>query len=126
MGLSLLDVIHFNLDLPLSFRSTKSGHLKAFSLGLLGAAVAGSCTFPVLGSILTMIALSENAVTSGVLLFVFSLGLGTIFVLAAVFGSKIFSLFKDNLVWRARVKKLFGLALVLLSVYFIMRGVYLL
>ncbi|MFC1514997.1 cytochrome c biogenesis protein CcdA [Candidatus Omnitrophota bacterium] len=126
MGLALFDVVHINLNLPLRFRSKRVGYLNAFILGLLGALVAGGCTFPVLGSILTLIAFTKNVVTGGLLLFVFSLGLGTIFVLAAVFGSQIFSVFKDNPVWRSRIKKIFGLGLILLSIYFLMKGVWLL
>ena len=126
MGLALLEVVHLPLSIPLNLKFKKMGFFGAFILGLVGALVVGGCTFPVLGSILTLIALTENVLVGGLLLFVFSLGLGAIFILVAVFQAGILSFFKNKAALSIRIKKSFGIILILLSVYFAMRGIYLL
>ena len=126
MGLALLDVVPLPLSIPLNLRARKMGLAGAFVLGLIGALVIGGCTFPVLGSILTLMAFNKNLFLGGLLLFVFSLGLGALFILVAVFETRVLSFAKSKAGLFAGIKKLFGVSLIALAVYFIMRGVYLL
>ena len=122
MGLALLEVVHIPLRIPSSFKPKRMGFLGAFILGVVSALVVGGCTFPVLGSILTLMALTKNVLMGGLLLFAFSLGIGAVFIVVAVFEARILSFLKSKAVLSIIIKKLFGIILILLSVYFFIRG----
>ncbi|MBN2120726.1 MAG: hypothetical protein JW734_06695 [Candidatus Omnitrophica bacterium] len=122
MGLVLLDVLNLPLNFSLNFRAKKTGYLGVFSLGVVSGLVVGGCTFPVLGSILTLIAFGKDVFLGGLLLFVFSLGLGVIFIAVAVFGAGALSFLKKRAVFLLWIKKFFGFMLILISLYFLIRG----
>ncbi len=127
MGLALLDL--WNFPSLFSFRVRKKKKVRfmeVFSIGALSGLVMGGCTFPVLGAILVLMAFYNDIVMGGLLLFVFSLGVGVVFILVAVFGSNILTFFKRNVKVFLGVKKVLGLFIIGIAVYLFVRGIYLL
>lgn len=123
LGIALLDFIH--LPSMFSFNIQKVGKprfFKVFVIGVLSGLVMGGCTLPVLGAILVLMAFYNDVVMGGLLLFVFSLGIGVMFILVALFGTKILTFFKSNDKVFIGIKKLFGISILLISVYFFVRG----
>ncbi len=121
-GLNILEVI----PLPMLSMQSGSGESKKGLLGavLLGAAsglVASPCTAPVLGVVLTYVATQQNVVTGGVLLFVFSMGLGLLLIVAGTFSGLLLTLPKPGK-WMNWVKKGLGLAMIGLGEYFLIQA----
>src|SRR4030042_1546553 len=69
-----------------NFGGRWKGFAGAFVLGILSGLVVGGCTFPVLGTILVLMVFNKSLFIGGLLLFVFSLGIGTLFIVVAVLG----------------------------------------
>ena len=88
LGLSMLDA--FTLPIP-SFLASRQpgkkagGRIGAFLVGLLAGTVAAPCTAPVLGVVLTYVAAKQNVAYGVGLLFVFSIGLGTLLIIILQF-----------------------------------------
>ena len=121
LGLSMLDA--FTLPIP-SFLTSRQpgkksgGRIGAFMVGLLAGTVAAPCTAPVLGVVLTYVA-SEQNVTYGVgLLFVFSIGLGTLLIIVGTFAGLMSSLPKTGN-WSIIIKKFFGWLMIAAGEYFL-------
>jgi thiol:disulfide interchange protein DsbD len=111
----------FDLQLPagLSTRLNKvggAGPFGAFMMGLVSGLISAPCTGPVLLSLLTFIAGSGqgNAVYGGSLLFVYALGMGTLFFLVALG----VSLFQPGQ-WMEYIKSFFGIAMLVMAFYFL-------
>ena len=100
---------------------TQGGAIGAFFLGLTSGFVAAPCTAPVLGALLAYVATTQNVLFGGSLLFVFSLGLGTLLVLVGTFSGMLSSLPKSG-AWMITVEKIFGLILLLVAEYFILQA----
>jgi len=121
-GLHFLGVIH----IPILHREARY-HADTRPAGLLGAYVIGlafafgwtPCIGPVLGAILA-VAAGENSVSKGVsLLFVYSLGLGIPFILAAVAIKPFMSVMQRFKGHMAMVEKIMGALLVLTGILFL-------
>ncbi|MBI5537925.1 MAG: thioredoxin family protein [Deltaproteobacteria bacterium] len=91
------------------------GFLGAFLLGLVSGIVCAPCTGPVMTGILIMIGKTQNPWLGGVLLFLFSLGLGVPFWLVGTFA---ISLPKSG-AWMNSVKSFFGVVLLVAGLYFL-------
>ena len=121
LGLSMLDL--FALPLP-SFLTSRQpgkkvgGYLGAFLVGLLAGAVAAPCTAPVLGVVLTFVAAKQNVFYGITLLFVFSVGLGTLLILVGTFAGLMSSLPKTGK-WSVAIKKVFGWTMIGVGEYFL-------
>lgn len=119
-GLGMLDVI----TIP-----TMAGRLTGKQLGLSGiflagissALVAGPCTTPVLGTLLAYTASSQNIVLGGVLLFVFSLGMGALLLGVGTFSSFLTAMPRSG-IWMVKIKKWLGILMLLLAEYFFIRA----
>lgn len=121
MGLSMLGL--FELQLPSSFQSRLSqvggeGFLSAFLMGLIAGIVAAPCTGPVLAGILAYVAASQNLALGTSLLFVYSLGLGTLFLIVGTYSSMIQRLPKSG-GWMEGVKSVFAVVLFVCALYFL-------
>ncbi|MFO7800753.1 MAG: cytochrome c biogenesis protein CcdA [Desulfovermiculus sp.] len=123
LGLNTLEVI------PLPFLSLNSGRTDrsgqglfgAFSLGAASGLVASPCTAPVLGIILTYVGSTQNVFTGGLLLVLFSFGLGLILLVAGTFTGFLTTLPKPGN-WMIWVKKGLGLAMIGLGEYFLIQA----
>ncbi len=121
LGLSMLDV--FALPIP-SFLTSRQpgkksgGYLGAFLVGLLAGTVAAPCTAPVLGVVLTYVAAEQNVLYGITLLFIFSIGLGTLLIIVGTFAGLMSSLPKTG-TWSVVIKKFFGWLMIGAGEYFL-------
>jgi len=130
LGLSMLDAITINIPLPgfLSGMSSgpgisgdcgsRKGFLCSFVLGATSGLIMGPCTAPVLGVLLAFVAAQQNVIYGMVLLFVFSLGMGTSLIVLGTFSGVLGSLPKAG-AWMVCIKKAFGIIMLGLGEYFL-------
>ena len=123
-GLNVLEVI------PLPFMgmtagqgsgSDRKGLIGAFLIGAVSGVVASPCTAPVLGVVLTYVASTQNVVQGGLLLFVFSLGMGLLLIVVGTFSGLAASLPKPGK-WMQVLRVILGLALIGLGEYFVFQA----
>ena len=118
MGLAMFGFFDIAVPAAITNRLTESGprggFLGAAVLGAVGALVAGPCSGPVVASILIYVGIAGNALTGALLMFVFSLGMGMIFlVTGAAMGW-----LPARGAWMVVVKKAMGIFLWLAAVWF--------
>jgi thioredoxin:protein disulfide reductase len=113
----------FDLQLPTSLQSRLNsvggaGPVGAFLMGLVSGFISAPCTGPVLLSLLAYIAKASaegSSVMYGAsLLFVYALGMGTLFFAVALGAS----LFRPG-PWMEHVKSFFGVALIVMALWFL-------
>ena len=122
-ALWMLDLIQLpTLTGPrLSRLADKGGLLGIFFAGIASALVAGPCTTPVLGALLTYAASTGSTFFGALLFFVFSLGLGTLLLLVGSFSGALTALPRSG-EWMVRIKKGLGLLILATAEYFIFRA----
>ncbi|MEE8190126.1 MAG: cytochrome c biogenesis protein CcdA [Candidatus Scalindua sediminis] len=124
LGLSMLDV--FTLPIP-SFLTSRQpgkksgGYFGAFLVGLLAGTVAAPCTAPVLGVVLTFVAAKQNVIYGMTLLFVFSIGLGTLLIIVGTFAGLMSSMPKTGK-WSVAIKKFFGWVMIGTGEFFLIQA----
>ncbi len=96
-------------------------HLGAFALGASSGFIAAPCTTPVLTSILAYIAQTQSVGLGFILMFSFSLGLGTILLILAAFAGAVQILPRSGH-WMKTVKTISGLILLAFAEYLIYRA----
>jgi cytochrome c-type biogenesis protein len=122
MGLAMLDVFSFSLQpafaARMNFGNGRKGMAGSFLLGAGSGLVMGPCTAPVFAVLLGYVAAKQNLFFGISLFFVFSLGLGTLLILAGTFAGFLASLPKSG-EWMATIKKIFGWILIGAGEYFL-------
>jgi thiol:disulfide interchange protein DsbD len=114
----------YDLNVPsalrqkLGTRRSGGGVLGSIVLGVVAALVVSPCVGPFVAGILLYIATSGSPVVGFLTLFVFALGLGTLFVVIGTFSSAIARLPRSG-EWMESIKKFFGFVLLLMAVYFL-------
>ncbi|MDO9585884.1 MAG: cytochrome c biogenesis protein CcdA [Syntrophales bacterium] len=126
MGLSLMDAFSFPWKTPgfiakLQPREEKKDALGSFIVGAASGLVVGPCTAPVLAVLLSYVAARQNVVLGMSLLFVFSLGMGTLLVVLGTFAGFISSLPKSGK-WMVRINRLSGWILLAAGEYFLINA----
>jgi thiol:disulfide interchange protein DsbD len=121
-GLSISEMLRIPLP-SISFKkySNKSGFLGIFILGLISGLAVGPCVAPALGAILVYIASKGNVFYGVSLLFTFAYGMGFLLILAGSFSGLLLNLPKSGN-WLIKIKKICGLALVIVGIYFILKA----
>ena len=124
LGLSMLDV--FTLPLPRLLRqgqprSAGDGMAASFFVGAASGLVLGPCTAPVLAVLLTYVATQQSVVFGIILLFLFALGMGTLLIILGTFSGLLAGLPAAG-PWMLRVKRLFGLILIGMGEYFLIKA----
>lgn len=120
-GIAMLDVI--NIPVPgfagnvQTKGARKGGYLGALMMGVAAGFVAAPCTAPVLGLLLVYVARTRDVLWGGTLLLVFALGLGTLLLVLGIFSGLLAGLPRAG-AWMDRIKKGFGLAMLLIAAYF--------
>lgn len=121
MGLAMLDAFQVSLDryVPRGLTArNRRGIFGSFIIGVTSGFILGPCTTPVLAVILGVVAARQSVLFGGSLLFVFSLGLGTLVVLVGTFTGVLASLPKSG-AWMVAVKKISGVVMLAAGVYFL-------
>lgn len=113
----------FELALPSGLQNTLSqaggaGYRGAFVMGLVAGLIAAPCTGPVLTLILTLIARNGEVWRGGVLMVVFSIGVGIPFLILGTFSSALSRLPKSG-PWTEAVKSVFGMLMIVAGLYFL-------
>ncbi len=114
----------YNLDVPWSIkqrlgaRNSSGGIFGVMVLGVVAALVVSPCVGPFVAGILLWVATYGSPFFGFLLLFVFALGLGTLYVIIGTFSSAINSLPGAG-EWMETVKKFFGFVLLLMALYFL-------
>jgi thiol:disulfide interchange protein DsbD len=123
LGLGMLDVFTIpTLMTSLQGQGARrGGFLGAALMGVAAGFVAAPCTAPVLGLLLAYVGQTRDVVWGGSLLFVFALGLGLLLLLLGIFSGLLTSLPRAG-AWMDRIKKGFGVAMILIGAWFIWEG----
>ncbi len=102
----------------LGARASGGGVGGSIILGIVAALVVSPCVGPFVAGILLYIATSGSPLIGFAVLFVFALGLGTLYVIVGTFSSAITKL-PGSGTWMESVKRFFGYVLLLMAVYFL-------
>lgn len=117
LGLLRIPLLYSHLSIHKEMRG--ASFAGAYVIGLAFAFGWTPCVGPVLATVLTLAA-NENSLQAGVtLLFLYSMGLGVPFVLAAVAVRPFLAMFKQFRQHLGRVEKVMGAALVITGVLFL-------
>lgn len=119
-GLGMLDVVQLP-SFAGKFTNKRLGIAGIFLAGVSSALVAGPCTTPVLGSLLAYTASSQSLIMGGLLLFVFSLGMGALLLGVGTFSSFLASMPRSG-VWMVKIKKTMGLLMLAMAQYFFIKA----
>jgi thiol:disulfide interchange protein DsbD len=98
------------------------GHdiLTSILLGGASALVVSTCTAPVLGVLLAVVATRQDLLWGISMLFAFAYGMGTLVILVGTFTSALTSLPRSGM-WMRRVQKVFGILMILVAEYFFIK-----
>jgi cytochrome c-type biogenesis protein len=126
MGLSQLGALSLPWQTPRYFanmqhREKTTGAGGSFLVGVVSGLVVGPCTAPVLATLLSYVASRQNPLLGMSLLFVFSLGMGTLLILLGTFTGLLSSLPKSG-VWMARISHLAGWILLAMGEYLLINA----
>ena len=126
VGLSMLGVLLLPWKTPeflikLQPREKKRGALGSFLVGAASGLVVGPCTAPVLSVLLAYVSTRQNAIFGMSLLFVFSLGLGTLLIVLGTFAGLLSSL-PGSGEWMTMVNRLSGWILLAMGEYFLINA----
>jgi len=101
-------------------KSTGKGNFSAFILGVLIGIIWAPCAGPILGSILTLIALQKNFGSASLLLISYAIGAGIPMLLIAYGGQALTTKIKSIAKYSLRIQQVFGVVLILLAgtIYF--------
>ncbi|MFQ6007472.1 MAG: cytochrome c biogenesis protein CcdA [Candidatus Zixiibacteriota bacterium] len=115
----------YELQVPSSLRqklgtTTKGGGGVGSSivLGVIAALVVSPCVGPFVAGILLYVATTGSPLVGFLVLFMFALGLGTLYVIIGTFSTAINRL-PGSGTWMESVKKFFGFILLLMALYFL-------
>jgi thiol:disulfide interchange protein DsbD len=124
LSLSMFGVYEFKLPEFLNRFATEStqstsGFVGAFVMGLTMGIVAAPCIGPVVLGLLIHVGAKGDPVYGFSLFFVMALGLGAPYLILGTFSGAIKSLPRSG-VWMVTVRKVFGLVLIGMALYFLM------
>ncbi len=114
----------YNLEVPMALRNKlssterKGGVGGVIILGAIAALVISPCVGPFVAGILAYISTFQDPLFGFLILFVFAIGLGTLYIIVGTFSSAITSLPGAG-GWMETVKKFFGFVLLMMALYFL-------
>jgi len=89
-------------------------------LGGASALVVSTCTTPILGVLLTIVATTHKLAWGVGMLFAFSYGLGSLVIIVGTFTGILTSLPRSG-IWMLRVQRIFGVLMILAAEYFLIK-----
>ncbi len=124
LALSMLDLFQLpTLQFPARLipKRQGKGYLAALLIGATSGLVVGPCTAPALGAVLAYVGARGNLVFGLTILFVFALGMGALMIALGTFSSVLLARPRSGQ-WMVRVKKAFGVAMILIAEYFLLQA----
>jgi cytochrome c biogenesis protein CcdA len=82
MGLHLLGILEFNIPAPKSIKPGQRGIISSFSFGVLFGIISTPCAVPIVAVLMVLIATQGSIFYAAVMLLVYSLGHGTLLLVA--------------------------------------------
>ncbi|MCC6769958.1 MAG: sulfite exporter TauE/SafE family protein [Gemmatimonadaceae bacterium] len=123
-ALSMLDVIPVRLPAFITQRAATAGTGGRFGgvfvMGAMSGLVAAPCSAPVMIAVLTWVTETKSALMGFVYLFTFSIGMCALLVLVGVSSGTVSRLPKAGL-WMVRVKKFFGVVMLGVAEYYLIK-----
>jgi cytochrome c-type biogenesis protein len=121
MGIHLLGLFKFNLNLPGSINIKKGGSIGAFLLGLLFGVFSTPCAVPILAVLLAYVASKGNVAYGGFLLFIYALGHSALILIAGASMGAAKKLIESKGLRKTNLflQKAAGVIIILVGVYFI-------
>jgi cytochrome c-type biogenesis protein len=119
MALSMLDAIRLptpNFLANWNPARKGKGYVSALLIGASSGLVVGPCTAPALGAALTYVGATGDVFFGATVLFVFAIGMGALMIALGACGGALTALPRSG-DWMVKVKKGFGLAMLLISQY---------
>lgn len=122
-GFSMLGLFAIRLPARVKLHNhKKEDYFSTFLLGVSSGMVASPCLTPVLGTILVYLTTKKNLVYGAALLFSFAYGMGLVLILIGTFSAFLINLPKLGR-WMEYIKKIGGVVLVGMGIYFIYTGI---
>lgn len=123
MGLHLLGLFKFNINLPQPMNIRKGGSLSAFLMGLLFGVVSTPCAVPILAVLLAFVASKGNVVYGGFLLLIYALGHSALILVAGTSIGAAKKLIESRGLRKTNwaLQKIAGVIIILVGVYFAFR-----
>ena len=123
-ALSMFDVLPVRVPAALLRRATSAGSGGrfggAFVMGAMSGLVAAPCSAPVMIAVLTWVTETRSAVLGFIYLFVFSLGMCTLLVVVGLSSGTLSRLPRSG-AWMVRVKMLFGVVMLGVAEYYLIK-----
>ncbi len=124
LALSMLDVFQlptFQFLTRWSPERKGNGYVSALLIGASSGLIVGPCTAPALGAVLAFVGTQGSVAFGTSVLFVFALGMGVLMIALGTFGGVLASLPRSG-EWMGRVKKAFGIAMILMAEYLLLQA----
>ena len=121
MGLGSFGLFEMSLPSSLQTRLSQAGGKGvggAFVMGLVAGLVATPCVGPILVSVLVFVAQSQDLLLGGLLLAVFALGMGLLFLVIGTFAGMLSRLPRSG-PWMMGVKTVFGIVFIVVAFYYL-------
>jgi cytochrome c-type biogenesis protein len=123
-GLAMLEIIPLTPPAILNRMQVRNvpGHdiLSSILLGGASALVISTCTTPILGVLLAIVATQQNILWGMGMLFAFSYGIGSLVIVIGTFTGLLTSLPRSG-IWMRRIQKSFGVLMILAAEYFFIK-----
>jgi thiol:disulfide interchange protein DsbD len=124
LALSMLDVFQlptFQFLTRWSPERKGNGYVSALLIGASSGLIVGPCTAPALGAVLAFVGTQVSIAFGTSVLFVFALGMGVLMIALGTFSGVLASLPRSG-EWMVRVKKAFGMAMILIAEYLLLQA----
>lgn len=121
LSLGMFGLYEIRLPVKTQGLIKRRGWVRPLLTGMVSGIVVGPCAAPVLGGILTLVTVKREILWGTSLLFSFSLGMGTLFLIVGTFSGVMSKLPKSGR-WQMAIQKFFGVLLLGVGEYFIWKA----
>ena len=121
MGLYLLGLLKFSINLPQPVNVRKGGPMGAFLLGLLFGVVSTPCAVPILAVLLAYVGSQGNIIYGGFLLLIYALGHSALILIAGTSMGAAKKLIESKGLRKTNwaLQKIAGVIIILVGAYFL-------
>jgi cytochrome c-type biogenesis protein len=124
MGIHLLGLFKFNINLPRPMNVGRGGPIGAFLLGLLFGVVSTPCAVPILAVLLAYVGSKGNVLYGGFLLLIYALGHSALILVAGTSMGATKKLIESKGLRKTNLalQKIAGVIITLVGLYFLIRA----